>query len=79
MGGVLPYGFLLRFHNRRRPGHLWFDAFVDLGVFVIILALVGDLAPVGREVEMPRVFSVVAPLAEPVLIGLLGFQSDRAS
>ena len=58
------------------PGHLRRDSLVDLRVRVLVEAVVDDLAPVRRELELRRVVLVVAAEAEPVLVGLLG--GDRA-
>ena len=59
------------------PGHLGGQSLVDLGVGVLVEALVGDLAPVGGEVELGRVVLVVAAEAELATFDLGGVQGDR--
>ena len=50
---------------------------MDLGIVVIVHAVVVDLVPVRREIEVPRVFGVVAAVAEPAGLGLLGLEGDQ--
>src|SRR5207253_1616106 len=57
-------------------GHLRGLSLVDLGVVVLVEALVDNLAPVGGEVELGGVVLVVAADAEPVMVGG-GGQGDR--
>src|SRR3954452_17534790 len=49
-------------------GHLRGLSLVDLGVVVMVEALVDDLAPVGVEVELGGVVLVVTADAEPVAV-----------
>ena len=49
----------------------------DLRVLVVVQSLMDDLAPVLGEFKMPRVLGVVTPLAEAVLVGVLGIQGDQ--
>src|SRR5689334_9365206 len=53
------------------------DALEDLGIGVGVQLVVGDLAPVGGEVELGGVVLVVAADAEPGLVGGLGGAGDR--
>ena len=58
--------FSVRLYGPGFCGHLGGQSLVDLGVVVVVEALVDDLAPVGGEVELGRVVLVVAAEAEPV-------------
>ena len=58
-------------------GDFRFDAYVDFRVLVVVFAFVHDLAPVSREVEVPRVLDVVAAVAETRGVGLLGLEGNE--
>src|SRR5262249_4837226 len=83
MGGTPFLGSLVPILGRDAglavAGHLGCYADVDLGVFVVVVPRMVDLAVVGVEIKLGRVVAVVAGDAEVVVLSLLDRQLHRFS